>query len=77
MGDWSEPIRKKGFILNFQTKKLQEVSDRNIVSSWKERENIKIKKMNFLGESMSISRGVREAEHAWPRHIRSGLSSAR
>lgn len=34
MTDWSEPIRKKGFILNFQTKKLQEINDRNIVSNF-------------------------------------------
>lgn len=33
MTDWREPIRKKGYILNFQTLKLQEVHDRNIVSS--------------------------------------------
>ena len=32
MADWSEPIRKKGCILNFQTKKLQEINDRSIVS---------------------------------------------
>ena len=32
MADWDEPIRKKGFILNFQTKKLQEVHDKHIVS---------------------------------------------
>lgn len=32
MTDWSEPIRMKGCILNFQTKKLQEINDSNIVS---------------------------------------------
>jgi hypothetical protein len=31
MAEWDEPIRKKGFILNFQTKKLQEVHDKHIV----------------------------------------------
>lgn len=29
--DSNEPIRKKGFILNFQTRKLQEIQDKNIV----------------------------------------------
>lgn len=35
MADYNdrEPIRKKGFILNFQTKKLQEIKDNKMVKS--------------------------------------------
>jgi hypothetical protein len=32
MAYFNEPIRKKGFILNFQTKKLQEIKEDNVVS---------------------------------------------
>ncbi|KAG5678125.1 hypothetical protein PVAND_007824 [Polypedilum vanderplanki] len=48
MADDNEPIRKKGFILNFQTKKLQEIDDKNIIN--KPRSVECYEKMNILGQ---------------------------
>lgn len=48
MTDWSEPIRKKGYLLNFQTKKLQEIQDRNIVSK------LHVKPVEFMINNLFI-----------------------
>lgn len=75
--DWSEPIRKKGYILNFTTKKLQEVHDGCIVSksnSFVYFISLKHFSFQYPDKPMQISGGVREAEHAWTRNLRSGVS---
>ncbi|XP_070501703.1 cyclin-dependent kinase 10-like [Chironomus tepperi] len=48
MADWNEPIRKKGFILNFQTKKLQEVHDKHIIEAPRSVDSYE--KLNTLGQ---------------------------